>query len=92
VSYETTREVEVTCDRCGTTAASDDRLPYPEGFDAGGWVIQSIEIRGKWGSSYPESGWGPLFECDLCAKCFAEWLVPLLREHGVNVRESEWDH
>lgn len=70
------------CDRCG------------EDVEPSGYAVDEAEVRCRTGHSYPDGGGGSGFdyELDLCATCFVDWLIPLLKSHGVEVRESEWDY
>ena len=87
-TYEGVRTVEVECDRCHAKAPREGQWPFPE-CEKGNH--QRVEVRAEAGNSYPEGGFGTTWTVDLCAKCFVEWLVPLMAEHGVEVREGEMD-
>lgn len=88
-TYEATRQAEVRCDRCGASARNDENLPAPAGH---GGNTREVKIEAKTGDSWAESGHGTRWDLDLCTKCFVEWLVPLFGEHGIEVREEEWDY
>ena len=70
----------VSCDLCKRTIA-----------DAGCFAVDDIEVSRRVGDSFSDGGYGTKIDVDLCGECFAERLVPWLREQGADVREEEWE-
>lgn len=91
VTETRTREYQATtairCDICGREVQESN---WVESY----WGVEETEGRfyaRRWtGEQYPEGGWGEVWEFDICPTCFAERLIPWLREQGVNVEPSEW--
>lgn len=69
----------VTCDLCGEEIS-------PEKYSA-----ESVDVKHRTGSNYPEGGNGLEVSVDMCGKCFDEKLVPWLRSQGVEPRTSDWE-
>jgi hypothetical protein len=77
---EEERTVRVTCDLCGC------EIRKPPDFE-----VSDIEVLFRWGTCYPEAGWGEEFNIDLCPCCFRDRLVPWLRDQGATVEEKSWE-
>lgn len=77
------RCTHTTCDRCGADVKAYKR---PDTYK-----VDDVTIEHRTGTGYSECGHGSEHIIDLCGSCFATWLVPLLRSHGVTGRDEEWD-
>lgn len=77
------RHTQTLCDRCKKDVEPSDF-----------YGVDDVDVKCRTGVHFPDGGGGhgSEYEIDLCAPCFTDWLVPLLRQQGIEVREREWDY
>ena len=73
----------ITCDICGNEVKHKTRYM--------GYEIDTIEVKHRIGSDYPEGGSGSETTVDICGTCFDEKLIPWFRSQGGDPRIEEWD-
>lgn len=74
-----------TCDHCGAEI-DDGEYPY-----CANEVKIGAKIGAKIGSFYPDGDSRAFYEIDVCAVCFIDRVVPLLRVNGFPVRRRDAD-
>lgn len=77
------------CDICGLEAKSCN-------WDASIYESKETEISVTCslneGTTYPDGGWGEMFQIDICPKCFKEKLIPWIESHGSKVKPKQWEY
>ena len=84
-TIERERVVATECDLCHTKKTGDGW------WGENAYDVAETQVSCRWGSNYPEGGWGSEIEVDICLKCFKQRVVPWLKEQGVAVVEKEWE-
>ena len=84
-----------TCDLCGKKSQGRGTDPsYCSEWDAGQYEVEetkiSVKVHRRKGMSYPDDSWGEGWDIDLCPECFANVLVPFLREKGAKIEPREY--
>ena len=78
---------EISCDLCGKTGKD-------EAWESSVWEVAEseieIEVRYKYGSSYPEGGSGKKYNVDICPDCFKTKLIPWLESQGCKAKFEDW--
>lgn len=68
-----------TCDSCGKEIDDGPGL----------YDLNEVAIEAKIGAFYPSSDVRTIYEIDVCADCFTEKLLPLMRANSFPVRERD---
>ena len=74
--------IKTVCDLC-----HDETVDEWEGR----FEIAEVEVKGKFGTSYPEGGRADEYDFDICPTCFKEKILPWLCEQGVDTTPKEID-
>ena len=92
--YKTVKETRekqeltnIVCDICGYDNEHYYDWQNDPNKEGSSYFDTEVEIRYRYGVSYPEGGSGYEYNLDICPKCFMEKIVPLLK---TNKEPREW--